>query len=48
MGSRFAAWDKPQPRRYNNSSQQSRYPGDLGLQFIEQATYKTVIWGAAK
>lgn len=48
IGSRFAAWDNPQPRRYNNSGQQSRYPGDTGLQYIEQATYKTVIWGAAQ
>ena len=48
IGSRFAAWDKPQPVRYNNASQQARYPGDTGLQYIEQATYKTIIWGAAK
>lgn len=48
VGNRFAAWDKPQVRRYNNSSQQSRYPGDTGLQYIEQATYKTIIWGAER
>ncbi len=43
--SRFAAWDKPNIRRYNNSDQQSRYPGDKGLQFIEQAVSKTIWWG---
>lgn len=45
--SRFAAWDKPLVRRYNNSDQQSRYPGDLGLQFIEQTADKQIIWGGA-
>jgi hypothetical protein len=45
VGSRFAAWDNPQIRRYNNSDQQSRYPGDTGLQYIEQSTNKTIIWG---
>ncbi|HYH64139.1 MAG TPA: hypothetical protein VD866_05530 [Urbifossiella sp.] len=48
VGSRFAAWGKPQPRRYNNADQQARYPGDTGLQYIDKATYKTVIWGAAR
>lgn len=43
--SRFAAWDRPQVRRYNNSDQQSRYPGDRGLEFIEQSTEKQIAWG---
>jgi len=47
IGSRFAAWDKPIVRHYNNANQQQRYPEDKGLQFIEQTTNKTVIWGAA-
>ena len=45
--SRFAAWDKPVIRRYNNSDQQSRFPGDKGLQFIEQSADKSVVWGGA-
>ncbi len=45
--SRFAAWDKPLTRRYNNSDQQSRHPGDKGLQFVEQAASKTLWWGQA-
>ncbi len=43
--SRFAAWDKPLIRRYNNADQQSRYPGDKGLQYITQAANKTIWWG---
>jgi hypothetical protein len=45
--SRFAAWDTPLVRRYNNSDQQSRYPGDNGLEFITQAASKTIWWGQA-
>lgn len=43
--SRFAAWDRPNIRRFNNADQQSRYPGDVGLQFVEQATDKQIVWG---
>ncbi len=43
--SRFAAWDRANTRRFNNADQQGRYPGDLGLQFVEQATDKQVAWG---
>lgn len=45
--SRFAMWDNPTVRRYNNSDQQSRYPGDTGLQFIEQTADKSIWWGQA-
>ena len=43
--SRFAAWDRPQERRYNNADQISRYPGDRGLEFVEQAVEKQIFWG---
>lgn len=43
--SRFAAWDIPLTRRYNNSDQQLRYPGDRGLEFIEQTADKSIFWG---
>ncbi len=43
--SRFAAWDRPLVRRYNNGDQQSRYPGDKGLEFVEQTTDKQILWG---
>ncbi|WP_020471458.1 hypothetical protein [Zavarzinella formosa] len=45
--SRFAAWDRPLVRRYNNSDQRQRYLTDTGLQFIEQTADKVVIWGGA-
>lgn len=44
--SRFSAWDKPNVRRFNNADQQLRYPGDTGLEFVEQATDKQIFWGA--
>lgn len=43
--SRFAAWDRPLVRRYNNADQQSRYPDDRGLEFVEQSTEKQITWG---
>lgn len=45
--SRFAAWDRPLVRRYNNADQQSRFPGDRGLEFVEQTTEKQIVWGQA-
>ena len=44
--SRFAAWDRPLVRRYNNADQQTRYPGDKGLEFVEQTAEKQIVWGA--
>lgn len=43
--SRFAAWDRPLVRRYNNADQQLRYPGDRGLEFVEQTVEKPIFWG---
>lgn len=43
--SRFAAWDRPNVGRYNNADQQARYPGDRGLEFVEQTTDLTIAWG---
>jgi hypothetical protein len=48
ISNRFAAWSTPIVRRYNNAYQQGRYSGDTGLQYIEQTTNATVIWGAAQ
>ena len=44
--SRFAAWNRPVVRRYNNADQQARFPGDRGLEFVEQAADRQIIWGA--
>ena len=46
--SRFAAWSNPVIRRFNNSYQQLRFPGDKGLEYIEQTVNKTIWWGRAK
>ena len=43
--SRFARWDQPLIRRYNNADQQSLYPGDKGLEFVTQATDQQIAWG---
>ena len=43
--SRFAAWDRPLARRYNDADQRARYPGDRGLEYVEQTTEKLLIWG---
>lgn len=43
--SRFAAWDRPRARRYNDADQQSRYPGDTGMQFIEATVGTQLVWG---
>jgi len=42
---RFAAWDRPLVRRLTDTDQQARFPGDKGLQFIDQAAQKTINWG---
>ncbi len=41
----FAVLDRPRSRRYNGGDQQARYPGDRGLEFVEQATEKQINWG---
>lgn len=43
--SRFAAWDKAKTQRYNDADQKARFPGDRGLEFVEQAVQGKV-WGA--
>lgn len=43
--SRIATWDRPVVRRYTNADQQERFPGDLGLQFVDQAAQKEINWG---
>jgi hypothetical protein len=45
VGNRFSVWNTPLIRRYNNSDQQGRFPGDTGLEFVEQAASKEITWG---
>lgn len=42
---RLADWDRPRVLRYNNETQKNLFPGDLGLQFAEQAAEKPIYWG---
>ena len=44
---RFSAWDRAQIRRITNADQQSRFPGDRGLEFVDQAAQKEIAWGRA-
>ncbi len=43
--SRFASWDRPLVRRYNDADQQLRYPGDKGLEYVEQIVERQIFWG---
>jgi hypothetical protein len=43
--SRVAQWDRPVVRRYTDTDQKSRFPGDRGLEFIDQAAQKEINWG---
>jgi hypothetical protein len=43
--SRLIDWERPRVRRYNDADQQAEYPGDLGLQYVEQMVSKDLIWG---
>lgn len=43
--SQFADWKRPRVSRYNNGSQQARFEGDLGFEFVEQTTEKAIFWG---
>lgn len=44
---RLVDWDRPRVLRYNHASQQSRFPADKGLMFVEQAAEKRIVWGQA-
>lgn len=46
--SRFAQWETPLVRRYNNADQQNRYPADKGFEYAEQATDKQIFWGGTQ
>jgi hypothetical protein len=43
--SRIASWSRPVVRRYTDTEQQRRFPGDKGLEFISQAAEKEIVWG---
>lgn len=44
--SRLADWDRPRITRYTNETQQEKFPGDLGLEFVSQMVEREIPWGA--
>lgn len=42
---RLVDWDRPRVLRFNNETQQARFFGDRGLEFVEQAAEKQIVWG---
>ncbi len=43
--SRLVDLERPLQRRYTHDDQQIDFPGDLGLQFVEQSQEKEIFWG---
>jgi len=44
---RMVRWEAPNIRRFTNEDQQERYPGDEGLEFVEQTAEREIYWGQA-
>jgi len=38
-------WERPKIARYNDADQQSRYPGDLGLEYVPLMVEREIVWG---
>lgn len=38
-------WEEPLKSLYTNEEQQFLFPGDLGLEFVQQTVDKEIIWG---
>lgn len=45
INNRLAEWDKINLRRYTDTEQQFRFPGDTGLQFVQRIAETQLIWG---
>ena len=43
--SKLVALERPAGTRYTSAYQKSVYPGDLGMDFIEDLQDKEIIWG---
>jgi len=43
--SRLIDWNRPRIRRYTDADQQERFPGDLGFQFMSDASEREINWG---
>lgn len=44
--SRLADWNRARIDRYTNESQQQKFPGDKGLEFVSQMAEKEIVWGS--
>lgn len=42
---RLVDWDRARTLRFNAESQKTRFPHDKGLDFVAQATEKSIVWG---
>lgn len=42
--SRLVRWEQARNERYNHAAQQSRFPGDMGLEFMEAMVEKEIVW----
>ena len=42
---RLVDWDRPRVLRYNDETQQNRFFGDRGLEFISSAAERSIVWG---
>lgn len=42
---RLIDWERPRIKRYTNNDQQKKYPGDRGLEFIQELVEKELFWG---
>lgn len=40
----MSLWENSSSYRYNTQAHQARFPGDLGLEFIEQMKEKEILW----
>lgn len=45
LQTRLSDWALPRIGRYTDQNQQSRFPGDLGLEFIAETSDKEINWG---
>lgn len=47
LENRLLDLERARIRRYTNNDQQSRYPGDLGLEFVDDLQNREIFWGRA-
>jgi len=46
LSTREESWDRASNERYSHQHQQSRFPGDRGLEYIDQQSQGETVWGA--